>query len=460
MPGAANPPQASEGGTTDDSDINTAEDTPLLLPSSLDPTRRQAICLQQVAEHEQLLRKAQLQDSLAGLRNARRVRRKLIVNHRTQIAGQGQRANTRSRTVMNSVETRIDKFVERYRNAYRALRQLNPTGDWQKVFFELKDSDNRGPGKEVHEEGLGDGTYFRSWIWSANPQVAEVSTPSITNPATRDVSRVTGTPDRVPRVPSAGDHDNQQRAGPANRDLQTTCAGHHDDTQATDTATAIPQATSNRNANQQATNIADADEEEGATQEEVNEFLRAEWTTSFARLERWTEEVELLQEEMRRVVMFLEWRSKDWLAKVDAHGDTPAPDVRSGLNAYAKKQAAVYHNLAVSFTKLWYPTLESYGLECLWATDYAEEHDFTFIATGVPTPQKGIFKFRLSSKLCDTALTPTDQPATNTPAPTPPSLPIAVKPADIHPLLQEAGDSDNSGLEDSDSDSDFDFDDD
>lgn len=82
----------------------------------------------------------------------------------------------------------------------------------------MKDSDNRGPGKESNEDGPGDGSYFRSWIWLLNP-----------------------------RAPDA-----------------------------TDVGVG----------------------EEGASEEDVNELLRVEWTTSFARLERWAEEVELLQEEM------------------------------------------------------------------------------------------------------------------------------------------------------------------
>jgi hypothetical protein len=81
----------------------------------------------------------------------------------------------------------------------------------------LKDCDNQGPGKESDRDGVGDGSYFRSWIWLPNPQVLDTA---------------------------------DGEAG-----------------------------------------------EEGASEEDVNEILRVEWTTSFARLERWSEEVDLLQEE-------------------------------------------------------------------------------------------------------------------------------------------------------------------
>ena len=366
MPGAAiNPLQTSDD--TEDDDIETAENVPLLLPSSLDPETRMRICLQQVAEHERLLRMAQLQDSLIELQHARKVRRRLLVNHYTQVAGQGQRANTRSRTVMNSVENRIAKFVGRYRAAYQALLQLDPTGNWQQTFLELKDSDNRGPGKEADEEGVGDGSYFRSWIWSSNPQVSD--TPS-------------------------------GEVG-----------------------------------------------EEGASEEDVNELLRVEWTTSFARLERWAEEVDLLQEEMRRVVVFLEWRSKDWLAKVDVRREGLASGVQSGLGAYAKKQAAVYHDLAVSFAKLWRPTLVSHHLRHSWVTEYMTEHGVSLDTSISVSRVRGIFKFRTSNE------------SRNSTLPAPPNSSVAEGTAGSYLLLEET-DSEDSGLEDDGSGSDFDWDDD
>lgn len=219
------------------------------------------------------------------------------MNHYTQVAGQGLWANTHSHTVLNSVENRITKFVKHYRIAYQALLQLDPTSDWWETYLELKDSDNHGPGKESGEEGAGNGTYFRSWIWLPNPQVLGVA---------------------------------DGGGG-----------------------------------------------EEGASEEDVNELLRVEWTTSFARLERWTEEVDLLQEEMRRVIVFLEWKSQGWLAKVGARGGNLALDIKSGLNAYAKKQAAIYHDLAVLFAKFWHPTLVSYSLKHSPVMEYMERHRFS-----------------------------------------------------------------------------------
>ena len=112
---------------------------------------------------------AHIQDSLAELCHTHKIHRRLLVNHYTQIAGQGQQINTRSCTVLNSVESHISKFVERYRVAYNALLWLDPDGDWRETYLELKDSDNWGPGKESNEDGPNNSSYFRSWIWLLNP---------------------------------------------------------------------------------------------------------------------------------------------------------------------------------------------------------------------------------------------------------------------------------------------------
>ena len=122
--------------------------------------------------------------------------------------------------------------------------------------------------------------------------------------------------------------------------------------------------------------------------EEVNEALRVQWTTTHARLERWTEEVELLQEEMRRVVAFLKWKSGDWWTKQDVRSATTSSDIQSGLQAYARKQAAIHHDLAVSFSRLWLPTFNSSGLDSSWITEFLKQHKFPPPDTAIdPTTQ-------------------------------------------------------------------------
>ena len=174
---------------------------------------------------------------------------------------------------------------------------MDPISSWWDTYLKLKDSDNQGPGKEKAEEGIGDGTYFHSWIWLFNL--------------------------------------------------------HSHDTADGNTG------------------------EEGTSEEDVNKVLRIERTTSFARLERWKEEVELLQEEMLWVVMFLDWKSQGWSAKAKAPQRDTTPDIESGLIMYACKQEAIHHNLAISFTKLWHLVLVANNLEHSWATE-------VLVGNGVP----------------------------------------------------------------------------
>lgn len=67
MPGIIPTTIQVSGDNVEDNNVETAETTPLLLPSSLSSESCGRICLQQVAKHERLLHLAQLQDSLVEL---------------------------------------------------------------------------------------------------------------------------------------------------------------------------------------------------------------------------------------------------------------------------------------------------------------------------------------------------------------------------------------------------------
>ncbi|KAF9784809.1 hypothetical protein BJ322DRAFT_1021482 [Thelephora terrestris] len=83
---------------------------------------------------------------------------------------------------------------------------------------------------------------------------------------------------------------------------------------------------------------------------------------------RWREptvggESDLLQEEMRRVVAFLEWKSMWWGGKVGSRFGSVTADLQHGINGYARKQASTHHELAVSLAKQWIPHLLAFGLD-------------------------------------------------------------------------------------------------
>ena len=99
--------------------------------------------------------------------------------------------------------------------------------------------------------------------------------------------------------------------------------------------------------------------------------LRIEWCRSRARAMRFSEEVELLNEEMRWVLAFLDWEASHWeerateriraLASAAAVGPGAAPTfpvipgspLDEGLQAYAHRQAAIRRKLFTRFAAQW-----------------------------------------------------------------------------------------------------------
>jgi hypothetical protein len=67
---------------------------------------------------------------------------------------------------------------------------------------------------------------------------------------------------------------------------------------------------------------------------------------------RWTEEVELLQEEMRRVLEFLGWQSNWWRREAVRWEGLPV-DQLEGYKAYGIHQAECRQALCIHFQFLW-----------------------------------------------------------------------------------------------------------
>ena len=261
------------------------ETWPLFLPSAISRDDR-PLCYKGVVETEGVLRLAQLDDGLVDLRRFRRALRNLRLYFKTNMAGEGQKTQTKSRAVETGVNARIKRSVGRYRTARHALLELDPTGVWTNEYRELRDEDNRGPLKEAGETGTGDGRYSPSWIWV---------TPS---------------------------------------------------------AMVLP------------------GEGSDAEQREINETARHEWMTCRARADRWIEEEALLEEEMRRVVTFLAWKYRSWSGKVGVRANSCAPDIQHGISAYARKQANIHREIAISFAAQWLPYFDACGLEPKWAAEF------------------------------------------------------------------------------------------
>ena len=99
--------------------------------------------------------------------------------------------------------------------------------------------------------------------------------------------------------------------------------------------------------------------------------LRTEWVKAKARVTRWSEEVALLREEMRRILWFIQWKMKWWMETAQLRTNV-RPDVMEGLLAYASKQAAILTQMSRRFADEWYPILVRAGLSAEWPQEYLQ----------------------------------------------------------------------------------------
>ncbi|KAK0235658.1 hypothetical protein EDD85DRAFT_953520 [Armillaria nabsnona] len=95
-----------------------------------------------------------------------------------------------------------------------------------------------------------------------------------------------------------------------------------------------------------------------ADNEEVNSVVRVEWLKSCACVHRWHEEFRMVNTEMERTLISLEYRTHESEGVQDA-GDSLVGEMeedaalREGRCAYVECQAATYRALTVSFKSQW-----------------------------------------------------------------------------------------------------------
>ena len=76
--------------------------------------------------------------------------------------------------------------------------------------------------------------------------------------------------------------------------------------------------------------------------------MRIEFAKSRARAARFTEEVELCNEEMARTIRFYQARSQEWERRAQM-----SPDQAEAHKAYAHRQSSIYDNLRSHCADLW-----------------------------------------------------------------------------------------------------------
>lgn len=228
------------------------EKAPLLLPSSFKNERlRTKVCPANIIDLERRMRIAQAEDALVDLRRLRRVYQGLSERLRKSVWGVGQKTNTRSRSILDGFRDKITRCKLRYQAAFAALNVLDPGGHWSSYLLELKDAHVSGPGKDEDEE----------LEYRLRQEMAPAQ--------------------------SAAKNGRKRK--------------HNTYVKSWIWTTPVP--------NQHAFS---ADE---ISDVELNDQVRAEWAKTDARATRWAEEVVLLVEEMRRTLVWMEWKACWWLSQ-------------------------------------------------------------------------------------------------------------------------------------------------
>lgn len=284
------------------------EDVDLWLPSAIASNQRHAACVEGLAEMELRLRTAQCSSSLQGLRQALRVKTRMVYFKNKNI--RGQKEGTRSRAIIDRVHMRAIRFVQKYRVARQAKLTLEGPGDWEQTYRELRNEDIRGfaaakPKKNIARRGI--------WEDGHGPPSPDPMDETSGSEEESEPDLDAATEGRLPAKKKR-----KKGTGETRKEFswiwQTTPLS------------------------------LDVHEED--------DILRAEWARSRARVRRATEEVLLLREEMRRVLKYLEWKAEWWDGKADARSDG-GHALTEGIKAYAVKQATLQQTLAASFKHLW-----------------------------------------------------------------------------------------------------------
>ncbi|KAJ7893230.1 hypothetical protein B0H13DRAFT_1625288 [Mycena leptocephala] len=256
MPGVAALKEAAEETRDTDEPTPKAEEIKLWMPSELEPGTRRQVCRRGVPEVEARLRRAQCGDSLQDLRRRLHAQTHLISWRNSNSVG--QRAATRSATLIGRVGDRIARVAAKYRRARAALVELKGP-DYVPEFKVLEDTD-------------------------LNTLAAEES-----DAKSRKKLAHLGSTKRARNEPSDKNRKKTMSW------LWTVGGGPGED-------------------------------EVG-----LHESVRVEWSKARARRDRWVEEVQLLHEEMKRVLRTIQG---EWAARAEARSDID-PELAAGLRAYA-----------------------------------------------------------------------------------------------------------------------------
>jgi hypothetical protein len=295
----------------------------LLLPSaklSVEQNLAPAV----LASKELEVRQVQLDMQLQELRRLLRIKASVFIDKLCNSVG--QKHNTRSTTKLSSYARRIEDVADRYRASRECLLRLDPDGEWQSRFKALEKRDvrpmdaNTSDVEDAYAEDVGD-TMDRLPLTEADRR-AKQKRKRVRAQSKREYSWIW--------LMSKTQRGEENREGVATEDEigEGMCFILLD-----------------------------------YRSDSLMVVCRVEYAKAHARARRYSEELELSVEEMRRTLQYLRWKSDWWLSWDPAH---PSERVADGRRAYAAKQASQLKSLAMKFEKLWRPLIKELDIRIEW----------------------------------------------------------------------------------------------
>jgi hypothetical protein len=265
------------------------------LPSFFPAQVREPLCLTGVPQIEDRLRFAHAFDALEDLHRQLQTRM-LAIKFKTSSI-RSQRAFTRSQTLLHQIDAKINSARDRYQAARNALLQLRGPGDWEETLRELRAEDIQGISERVQTQEEKDAEERVRWL----------------------AGRLPGDEEPSPQMVST----RRLAVGEGHQVLSWIWYS-----------------------------ISAAEAEGGAGA--MHDCIRVEWVKAWARAERWREEVILLEEEMRRVLEFCQWKA-GWWENQPSRRHTDLEMLTEGLPAYATEQAETERMRAQLWAEKWAP---------------------------------------------------------------------------------------------------------
>jgi hypothetical protein len=162
MPNIAGIRLADKATSADTTFVTTPETFKLWLPSQIG---RLALCDERLQRIEWRLRYAQCHDTLCSVRSSLRAQTAVLKYKDRNLRGQG--ANTRARSMLKTIDARIEAATGRYEGAHKALVTLggllNESG-WQLSLRPLNHEDIRSMSDVLWGES--EGRQKLLWIWN------------------------------------------------------------------------------------------------------------------------------------------------------------------------------------------------------------------------------------------------------------------------------------------------------